>query len=143
QVALLDIPVVERSWRALDPNQRRLRTLDALKCLILRECQRQPVAVAFEDLHWATAKHRHSSVSWSIALHPRHFHWFSPTAPSMSILGPEELLHTAALKHAVSGDDRGNAARYPRQRHESDGLKAALLRAGQSPVARRRRTHAG
>ena len=33
-------------------SQRRKRTVDALKRLILRECQRQPVVLSFEDLQW-------------------------------------------------------------------------------------------
>ena len=49
---LLDIPVEQASWDALDSTQRRQRTLDALKRLILRESLRQPVLLAFEDLHW-------------------------------------------------------------------------------------------
>jgi predicted ATPase len=51
-LALLDIPVEEASWQALDSFQRRQRTLDAIKRLILRESQQQPVILAFEDLHW-------------------------------------------------------------------------------------------
>jgi tetratricopeptide (TPR) repeat protein len=39
-------------WQALDPPQRRQRTLDALRRLLLRESQEQPVLVVFEDLHW-------------------------------------------------------------------------------------------
>ena len=37
---------------SLDPSQRRQRTLDAVKRLLLREAQGQPVLVVFEDLHW-------------------------------------------------------------------------------------------
>jgi predicted ATPase len=36
----------------LDPPQRRQRTLDAVKRLLLRESQVQPLLVVFEDLHW-------------------------------------------------------------------------------------------
>src|SRR5262245_20200256 len=49
---LLDIPTEEPSWDALDAAERRQRTLDALKRLVLRESLRQPVILAFEDLHW-------------------------------------------------------------------------------------------
>ena len=51
-LALLDVPVEDERWKALDPVQKRLRTLDACKRLILREAQVQPLAVVFEDLHW-------------------------------------------------------------------------------------------
>jgi len=51
-LALLDVPVEDTEWQALDPPQRRRRTLDAVKRLLLRECQQQPLLVVFEDLHW-------------------------------------------------------------------------------------------
>ena len=51
-LALLDVPVEDATWDALDPPQRRQRTLDAVKRLVLRESQVQPLLVLFEDLHW-------------------------------------------------------------------------------------------
>ena len=51
-LALLDVPVDEASWHALDPLQRRQQTLDAVKRLLLRESEVQPLVVVFEDLHW-------------------------------------------------------------------------------------------
>jgi class 3 adenylate cyclase/tetratricopeptide (TPR) repeat protein len=51
-LALLDVPVEDRRWEALDPPERRRRTLDALKRFLLRESQVQPLLVVFEDLHW-------------------------------------------------------------------------------------------
>ena len=40
------------AWQTLDPPQRRQRTLDAVKRLLLRESQVQPLLLVFEDLHW-------------------------------------------------------------------------------------------
>ncbi|MGH8647918.1 MAG: ATP-binding protein, partial [Burkholderiales bacterium] len=51
-LALLDVPVDEAAWQALDPLQRRQQTLDAVKRLLLRESEVQPLVVVFEDLHW-------------------------------------------------------------------------------------------
>jgi class 3 adenylate cyclase/tetratricopeptide (TPR) repeat protein len=51
-LALLDVPVDDAPWQALDPSQRRRLTLDAVKRLLLRESQLQPLLVIFEDLHW-------------------------------------------------------------------------------------------
>jgi predicted ATPase len=51
-LALLDVPVEDPAWQNLDPPQRRQRTLEAVKRLLLRESQVQPVLVVFEDLHW-------------------------------------------------------------------------------------------
>jgi predicted ATPase len=51
-LALLDVPADEAAWHALDPLQRRQQTLDAVKRLLLRESEVQPLVVVFEDLHW-------------------------------------------------------------------------------------------
>jgi class 3 adenylate cyclase/tetratricopeptide (TPR) repeat protein len=51
-LALLDVPVDDAAWDVLDPPQRRQRTLEAVKRLLLRESQVQPLLVLFEDLHW-------------------------------------------------------------------------------------------
>jgi class 3 adenylate cyclase/tetratricopeptide (TPR) repeat protein len=49
---LLDALPEDSPFRALDPPQRRQRTLDACKRVLLRESQVQPVLLVFEDLHW-------------------------------------------------------------------------------------------
>jgi class 3 adenylate cyclase/tetratricopeptide (TPR) repeat protein len=51
-LALLDVPVEDRRWQALDPPQRRRQTLHAIEHLLLRESQVQPLCLVFEDLHW-------------------------------------------------------------------------------------------
>jgi class 3 adenylate cyclase/tetratricopeptide (TPR) repeat protein len=51
-LALLDVPVEDPVWRDLDRAERRQRTLDAVKRLVLRETQGQPLLMVFEDLHW-------------------------------------------------------------------------------------------
>src|SRR5215471_11315746 len=51
-LGLLDMPGEDQQWTSLDPQQRRKRTLDAVKRLLLRESQVQPLLVVFEDLHW-------------------------------------------------------------------------------------------
>jgi hypothetical protein len=43
----MDVPVDDPSWQALDPSQRRQRTLEALKRLLLRESQVHPPAHGF------------------------------------------------------------------------------------------------
>src|SRR3989454_187864 len=48
-LALLDVPVEDQSWTRLDPPERRQRTLDAVKRLLLRESHVQPLLVIFED----------------------------------------------------------------------------------------------
>jgi class 3 adenylate cyclase/tetratricopeptide (TPR) repeat protein len=51
-LALLDAPVDDADWDALDPLRRRDRTLAALKRLVLRQSQEAPLLLVFEDLHW-------------------------------------------------------------------------------------------
>src|SRR5499425_2469365 len=51
-LALLDVPVDDKNWETLDPPQRRRRTLEAVKRLLLRESQVQPLLLIVEDLHW-------------------------------------------------------------------------------------------
>src|SRR3989441_1776984 len=55
-LALLDVPVDDARWQALDPAQQQRRTLEAVKLLLLEESRLQPVTVVFEDLHWIDSK---------------------------------------------------------------------------------------
>jgi class 3 adenylate cyclase/tetratricopeptide (TPR) repeat protein len=49
---LLDTLPDDSPFLKLDPPQRRQHTLDALKRVLLRESQEQPLLLVFEDLHW-------------------------------------------------------------------------------------------
>jgi len=55
-LALFDLPVDDAAWARLDTAQRRQRTLDAVKRVLLRESQVQPVLLILEDLHWIDAE---------------------------------------------------------------------------------------
>ena len=55
-LALLEVPVEDPTVAGLDPPQRRRRTLEAIKHLLLRESQVQPLCLVFEDLHWIDAE---------------------------------------------------------------------------------------
>jgi predicted ATPase len=55
-LALLDAVPDDSPFLTLDPPQRRQRTLDALKRVLLRESQAQPLLVVCEDLHWIDAE---------------------------------------------------------------------------------------
>jgi class 3 adenylate cyclase len=46
-LALLDVPVRDARWQALDPRQRRRSTLDAVKQLLLCEARNQPLLLIF------------------------------------------------------------------------------------------------
>jgi len=51
-LALLDVPLDDEEWKRLDSPERRQRTLDGVRHLLLRESHVQPLVVVFEDLHW-------------------------------------------------------------------------------------------
>ena len=51
-MTLLDVPVEDPQWPALDPSQRRQQTFQAIKQLLLRASQAQPLLVLMENLHW-------------------------------------------------------------------------------------------
>ena len=50
--AVLDLPVEDAAWANVATDQRRRRVIDAVRHVLLRESQAQPVLVIFEDLHW-------------------------------------------------------------------------------------------
>ena len=51
-LALLDVPPGDVAWDTLNPSQRQRQTFDAVRRLLLRESQEQPLLLVFEDLHW-------------------------------------------------------------------------------------------
>jgi class 3 adenylate cyclase len=51
-LTLLGVTVEDSAWEGLDPAERRRRTLEAVKRVLLRESQVQPLLLVFEDLHW-------------------------------------------------------------------------------------------
>ena len=51
-LALLDVPSEDPQWQALDPPQRRQRTLDAVRRLLLHESRVQSLLLVVENLHW-------------------------------------------------------------------------------------------
>ena len=55
-LTLLEMPVEDPHWQVLDPPQRRQHTLEALRHVLLRESQVQPLLLVFENLHWIDAE---------------------------------------------------------------------------------------
>ena len=54
--SVLDIPVNDDAWDALEPLERRHRILDAFGALTMRRSQLMPLLLLFEDLHWLDAE---------------------------------------------------------------------------------------
>jgi predicted ATPase len=55
-LSLMDALPEDSPFVQLDPPQRRQRTLDALKRMLLRDSQVQPLVLLFEDLHWSDSE---------------------------------------------------------------------------------------
>jgi class 3 adenylate cyclase/tetratricopeptide (TPR) repeat protein len=49
---LLSLPVDDEAYQKLEPKQKRERTFEALRDLLIRESQERPLVVAIEDVHW-------------------------------------------------------------------------------------------
>jgi class 3 adenylate cyclase/tetratricopeptide (TPR) repeat protein len=55
-LALLDVALDDEGWQRLEPKERRQRTLDSVKHLLLAESHVQPLVVLVEDLQWIDAE---------------------------------------------------------------------------------------
>jgi class 3 adenylate cyclase len=55
-LAVFDAPIDDAAWKALDPPQRRQRILEAVKRLLLRASQVQPLLLVVADLQWMDAE---------------------------------------------------------------------------------------
>jgi transcriptional regulator with AAA-type ATPase domain/tetratricopeptide (TPR) repeat protein len=55
-LALLEVPVDDAQWQALEPIRRRGAMREAIRQLLLRASQVQPLLVLVEDLHWVDSE---------------------------------------------------------------------------------------
>jgi class 3 adenylate cyclase/tetratricopeptide (TPR) repeat protein len=120
-LALLDVPVEDAAWQTLDASQRRRRTLDAVKRLLLRESQVQPLLVVFEDLHWIDGETQalldslvdglgSARLLLLVNYRPEYKHgWGSKTAYSQMRLDALAAESAAQLLEALLGEDPGLA----------------------------------
>jgi predicted ATPase len=118
-LTLLDIPVDDPQWRDLDPPQRRQQTLEAVKRLLLRESQLQPLLLLFEDLHWLDGGTQAfldslldslptAPVLLLVNYRPEYQHsWGSKTYYTQLRLDPLPSASAEALLQALLGDDPG------------------------------------
>jgi class 3 adenylate cyclase/tetratricopeptide (TPR) repeat protein len=116
-LALLDVPVEDATWQTLDAPQRRQRTLDAIKRLLLRESQVQPLLVVFEDLHWVDGETQallnslveslgSARVLLLVNYRPEYQHsWGSKTAYTQMRLDTLAAESAGELLEALLGDD--------------------------------------
>ena len=112
-LALFDVPTGDAAWDTLEAPLRRHRTLEAVRHLLLREAQVQPLLVVVEDLHWVDGETQAILDALVESL---------PTARILlltgvqSRLGTEDLLLSAPARPPVLRKLRGAAGRAPRTR---------------------------
>src|SRR6266487_438593 len=118
-LSLLDALPAESPFAQLEPAQRRQRTLTALKRVLLRESQVQPVLLVFEDLHWIDTETQALLDSLVESLptarllllvnyRPEYQHdWGSKTYYTQLRLDPLPEASADTLLQALLGDDAG------------------------------------
>ena len=116
-LSLLDVAAEDQQWQNLDPSQRRRRTLDAIKRLLLRESQVQPLLLVFEDLHWVDSETQSfldslidslptAALLLLVNYRPEYRHgWGSKTYYSQLRIDPLPPESAEELLEAVLGDD--------------------------------------
>jgi tetratricopeptide (TPR) repeat protein len=118
-LALLEALPSDSPFLTLDPPRRRQRTLDALKRVLLRESQVQPLLLVFEDLHWIDAETQALLDSLIESLptarllllvnyRPEYQHlWGHKSCYTLLRLDPLPPTSAEALLHDLLGDDVG------------------------------------
>src|SRR5262245_10674355 len=116
-LALLDAVPDDSPFRQLEPAQRRQHTLTALKRVLLRESQEQPLLLVCEDLHWIDTETQAlldslveslptAQILLLVNYRPEYQHgWGSKTSYAQLRLDPLPPLSADALLHALLGDD--------------------------------------
>jgi predicted ATPase len=116
-LTLLDALLDDQPWQLLDPSQRRQQTLEAVKRLLLRESQVQPLVLVFEDLHWIDSETQAvldslieslptTHILLLVNYRPEYHHaWGSKTYYSQLRLDPLPPESAGELLQALLGDD--------------------------------------
>jgi class 3 adenylate cyclase len=116
-LALLEVLPADSPFLRLDPPQRRQRTLTALKRVLLRESQVQPLLLVFEDLHWIDTETQAlldslveslptAQILLLVNYRPEYQHgWGSKTYYTQLRLDPLPPASADALLQALLGDD--------------------------------------
>src|SRR5262249_20517454 len=119
---LLDALPDDSPFRTLEPPQRRQRALEALKRVLLRESQVQPLLLVFEDLHWIDTETQAlldnlveslptARLLLLVNYRPEYQHgWGSKTYYTQVRLDPLPPASADALLQALLGDDPSLAA---------------------------------
>jgi DNA-binding NtrC family response regulator len=115
-LALLEVPVDDPHWQALEPPQRRQRTLEACTRLLLRASQGQPLLVVVENLHWIDTATQafldrlvdslpHTPIVLLVNYRPDYHHrWGNKTYYTQLRLDPLPPARAAELLHGLLGE---------------------------------------
>jgi tetratricopeptide (TPR) repeat protein len=131
-LALLGALDVGPDWHAIEPAQRRHRTLDALRRLLLHVSHAQPVLVALEDLHWIDAETQAFLDRLAVGVpaarllvvvthRPEYRHAVGPTSYTQIHLDPLAPDGARALARSLLGDDPALAPLAQRLVERTDG----------------------
>jgi class 3 adenylate cyclase/tetratricopeptide (TPR) repeat protein len=116
-LSLLEAVPDDSPFLKLDPPQRRQRTLDGLKRVLLRESQVQPLLLVFEDLHWIDTETQAvldrlveslptTRLLLLVNYRPEYQHgWGSKTYYTQLRLDPLPPASAEEFLHALLGDD--------------------------------------
>jgi len=116
---LLDVSVEDAAWQAQDPGQRRQRTLEAVKWLLLRESQVQPLLMIVENLQWVDSESQAfldslveslpaARALLLVSYRPEYQHsWGSKPYYTQFRMDPLPPDSADELLHALLGDDPG------------------------------------
>src|SRR5262245_1801513 len=116
-LSLLDVLPEDDPFLKLEPPQRRQRILEALKRVLLRESQVQPLVLVFEDLHWIDTETQAlldslieslptARILLLVNYRPEYQHgWGSKTYYTQLRLDPLPPASANALLQALLGDD--------------------------------------
>ena len=123
-LSLLDVLPDDSPFRTLEPPQRRQRTLDALKRVLVRESQVQPLLLVCEDLHWIDSETQAlldslveslptARILLLVNYRPEYQHgWGSKTYYTQLRLDPLPPASAAELLRVLLGDDASFAPLY-------------------------------
>src|SRR3989454_881281 len=126
-LALLDALPDDSPFGHLDPSQRRQRTLEALRRVLLRESQMQPLLLVFEDLHWIDSETQAlldrlieslptAHLLLLVNYRPEYQHgWGSKTYYTQLRIDPLPPASAEAFLAGLLGDDVGATGRSPLQ----------------------------
>jgi class 3 adenylate cyclase/tetratricopeptide (TPR) repeat protein len=126
-LALLDVLPEDSPFLHLDPPQRRQRTLEALRRVLLRESQVQPLLLVFEDLHWIDTETQAlldnmveslptARLLLLVNYRPEYQHgWGSKTYYTQLRLDPLPPASADEFLHALLEDDVGATGQSPLQ----------------------------